>query len=88
MLALLLCGFGSPPPKEISKQESIDTARISPSGAYNVQEWYVASKRSRMFHCPECPSAHKILIADEIRFGSYNTAVNAGYAPCGTCAPD
>ena len=45
----------------------------------------VGNSRSKRFHKPECPSAHKIASKGKILFETEREAFWAGYAPCRRC---
>jgi micrococcal nuclease len=60
------------------------------SSAATVQnkEWkYVASKKSNVFHLPNCKWAQKIKPENLIGFASREEAVASGRRPCKTCMP-
>jgi hypothetical protein len=48
---------------------------------------YVASDESDKFHCLDCEWAEKISPRNRLCFGSYEAAINAGFAPCQVCEP-
>lgn len=49
--------------------------------------FYVASKRSEVFHNPNCPYAKKIASYNLIKFKSRDEAINSGRRPCRVCKP-
>lgn len=48
---------------------------------------YVGSTESDKFHYTDCRWAKTILDENVLYFYSREAAINAGYAPCGTCRP-
>ena len=67
------------------------TATI-PTGVWRCAEGtegarYVASDESDKFHCLDCEWAEKISPQNRLCFGSYEAAINAGFAPCQVCEP-
>jgi micrococcal nuclease len=62
-----------------SDQVSVHTSKSS--------GYYVASKRSDVFHLPDCTYARKIAPYNLIRFSSREEAINSGRRPCKVCNP-
>jgi hypothetical protein len=48
---------------------------------------YVASKNSKVFHRPGCPSAKRIKPENLVGYSSRGEAINAGKRPCKRCKP-
>lgn len=44
---------------------------------------YIGNKNSRKFHAPDCSSLPSE--KNRVEFDSYDAAIDAGYAPCGSC---
>jgi hypothetical protein len=53
----------------------------------DVQDGFVASKNSAVFHRPGCKSAAKISPKNLIRYATREEAVQAGKKPCAECRP-
>ena len=51
--------------------------------AETVTTTFIGNKNSRKFHATDCGSLPKE--ENQVIFGSYNEAVEAGYSPCGSC---
>ena len=47
------------------------------------EEFYIGNKNSQVFHAPTCGSLPKE--KNQIRFDSYQSAIDAGYHPCSSC---
>ena len=59
----------------------------NPENAEVVQEeYYIGNKNSQVFHAPTCSSLPKE--KNQVRFDSYQDALDAGYRPCGSCLGD
>lgn len=54
-----------------------------PENAEAAEQIFIGNKNSKKFHAPDC----KNLPAEKnsIEFSSYQDAIDAGYAPCGSC---
>jgi hypothetical protein len=52
-----------------------------------VENTFVASKNSRVFHKPECSSAKRILEENLVVYSSREEAINSGKRPCKRCNP-
>ena len=60
----------------------------SPAATVQNKNWkYVASKKSNVFHLPNCKWAQKIKPENLIGFASREEAVASGRRPCKTCMP-
>ena len=65
------------------------THRAEPAkpAATPMAEGYVASKRSQVFHRPDCKSAAKISEQNLVRYNTRDEAIQAGKKPCHECNP-
>ena len=70
------------PPVRVGAKDEL----TSPSEG--VDEQFVASKRSKVFHKASCPHAHRIAQENRIHFGTLEEALATGRKPCKTCRPD
>ena len=63
--------------------------RIStPTSTVQTKDWkYVASKKSKVFHRPDCKWAERISPKNLIGFKSKEEAVQSGRRPCKSCRP-
>ena len=52
-----------------------------------VADGYVASKKSAVFHKPDCKSVATISSANFVKYGSREEAIQAGKKPCAICKP-
>ena len=54
-----------------------------PENAEPTAQVFIGNKNSKKFHAPDCAN----LPSDKnaVEFTSYQEAVDAGYAPCGSC---
>jgi len=60
----------------------------SPPATIQTREWkYVASKKSKVFHRPDCKWAKRISPKNLIGFRSREEAVRSGRRPCRSCRP-
>ncbi len=60
----------------------------SPPATIQTREWkYVASKKSEVFHRPDCKWARKISPGNLIGFNIRDEAVRSGRRPCRSCGP-
>ena len=60
----------------------------SPPASVQTKQWkYVASKKSEVFHSPDCKWAKKISPKNLIGFKSREQALNSGRRPCKVCKP-
>jgi micrococcal nuclease len=48
---------------------------------------YVASKKGKKYHKPECSAAKRIKQDNLVTFDSAEKALKAGYTPCKICVP-
>ena len=58
-----------------------------PQKQQSVQYQYVASRRSRVFHKPDCSSALRISPKNLVGFNSRDAAIRSGKRPCKRCKP-
>jgi hypothetical protein len=58
-----------------------------PEKRQNIESKFVASKNSKVFHKPDCPSAQKIKPENLVTYGSRDEAIAAGKRPCERCNP-
>ncbi len=85
----------NPPNKQISDANDIGVASLTApkeqAGSAtqpSVAEYsYVASKKSKVFHKPECRWAKNISPGNLVRYASREEAIKDGKKPCGTCKP-
>jgi len=67
------------------KRSQTDTSVVT---AVQKKEWkYVASKKSKVFHIPDCKWAQKIKPENLVGFKSREEAVESGRRPCKSCRP-
>ncbi len=66
-------------------QQTSDGAQESTS---KLQTVFVASKRSNIFHRPDCRHAARISKENIVEYASLEEAVASGKQPCKTCKPD
>ncbi len=60
----------------------------SPPASVQTREWkYVASKKSEVFHRPDCKWAERISPGNLIGFKSREEAIKSGRRPCKSCEP-
>lgn len=52
-----------------------------------VESGFVASKKSEVFHRPDCKSAAKIAEKNLVHYASRDEAVQSGRRPCAQCNP-
>ena len=52
-----------------------------------TEPYYLANKRTYVFHKPSCPLANKIPEKNRIVFRSRTDAIRIGYVPCKQCRP-
>ena len=67
-------------------ETKVETAPNSAnSAAVNDNNYYIGNKNTKKFHYPSCHTlpAEK----NQVIFDNRNSAVNAGYTPCGNCKP-
>ncbi len=64
-------------------------SRIStPTGTVQTKDWkYVASKKSKVFHHPDCKWAKKISSKNLMGFNTREEAIKSGRRPCKSCRP-
>lgn len=55
--------------------------------AGKIEDYYVASSRSKKFHRPGCEWGRKIAPDNLVKFKTVDDALNAGYEPCRACNP-
>ena len=63
-------------------------AETDKPAATPVTEGYVASKRSQVFHRPDCKAAAEISEKNLVRYSTRDDAEKAGERPCEECRPD
>ena len=51
------------------------------------EDYFIASKNSRVFHKPGCSSAKRILEKNKVIYKSREEAINSGKRPCKRCKP-
>lgn len=68
-------------------------ARKAKSGLWSdstlakIENYYVASKNSQVFHRPECPYASKIASYNRVKYNTREEAVKSGKRACSKCKP-
>jgi len=63
-------------------------SQISPVATVETKEWkYVASRKSEVFHRPDCRWAKKISPKNLIGFKNKGEAIRSGRRPCKVCKP-
>lgn len=83
------------PCRGIGRPITVPLALLGPEAAVDykglLQEetagGYVASKRSRVFHRPDCKAAAKILAGNLVRYATRDEGVETGKGPCHECEP-
>jgi len=65
---------------------SRERVRPAPKQA-TLENHFVASKNSRVFHKPGCSSAKRILEENIVVYSSREEAINSGKRPCKRCSP-
>ena len=71
-----------------SKWGQYRTQKISPTPTIKKKEWkYVASKKSKVFHSPNCKWVKRIKPENLIGFKSREEAISSGRRPCKVCSP-
>lgn len=71
-----------------SKWGQYRTQVRAPPAATQTGEWkYVASKKSKIFHRPDCGYVKRILLKNLIGFNSREEAIGSGRRPCKRCKP-
>lgn len=81
----------NPPDKQPSDANDVSIVpreQVKPAAKSTPAEYkYVASKNSKVFHKPHCPSAKRIKPENLIGYSSRDEAINAGKRPCKWCKP-
>jgi micrococcal nuclease len=73
--------------KESPSSQTTQVKKESPSSQTTKETFYVASKRSDVFHYPWCQWAKKIASSNLIVFKSREKALASGRRPCRVCNP-
>ena len=77
--------------KQASNTNDITTTRKEPARPpvepTIVENKYVASKNSKVFHNAECSSAKRIAAKNLVYYKSRDEAINSGKRPCKICKP-
>jgi hypothetical protein len=73
-------GFG----QDVSEGKAGRYVRPKPGSAVSYK--FVASKKSKIYHCPVCKLAQRINPEDRITFKSAKEAQAAGYVHCKVCS--
>ena len=75
-------------PVDVNSISAVPRERAKPIAKSAVAEYkYVASKNSKVFHKPECPSAKRIKPENLVGYSSRAEALKAGKRPCKICKP-
>jgi hypothetical protein len=81
----------NPPNKRLSDANDISTAakeQVEPAAESAPAEYkYVASKKSNIFHKPDCIWVKRIKPENLVSYSSREEAINAGKKPCKQCNP-
>ncbi len=85
----------NPPGVQPTEGKTNDTVSVTaqkevakPVGKPALAEYkYVASKNSKVFHQPDCPSAKRIAPKNLVGFDGRSEAVETGRRPCKQCRP-
>ena len=76
-----------PRPAKIAVESAKGATPPTPTQQATAPEFFIASKKTKTFHRPECPSAERIVEENKRTFDSAEQAFKAGYKPCRKCQP-
>lgn len=69
------------------EKTSVKTGTAASDRETTVEQEYVASKNSTVFHYPDCKWAQRIKEENKIWFKTREEALKKGYTPCKVCKP-
>ena len=75
-------GYSKTKPKHF-RTENQNAAPENVEKAEEASISYIGNKNSKNFHAPDCKNLPKE--SNRVYFNSYDAAIDAGFAPCGSC---
>lgn len=78
------------PPEEAAVIPVAPATRVQPAATEKPtpqKSGYVASKNSKVFHCPDCYHVRRMNTANAIHFKTRQEALKTGRRPCKSCNP-
>ncbi len=76
-----------PPAKQQTPAEIPKEIPKTPVEKERVEQFYIASKNSSVFHRPDCTWVDRILPKNRIEYKTREQAIQAGKKPCKKCQP-